>query len=108
MPYPRVIGYFGFSLQPIADFEGEAPVIARAVSIAVGIAARRLTPGSQCLPQALAAGKMLARRGVRATLYIGLLGQAHSLRPHAWLCIGRDGVIGLRGSRRARLVVCYR
>lgn len=64
--------------------EAGETAVARA-TWAVGWASR-FVPGSRCLPQALAAKVLLARRGRTACLRIGVRrGRGRRLEAHAWL-----------------------
>ncbi len=71
----------------------------RADQIVVAILrASRIVPGASCLPQAVAANRMLARNNHRSTLRIGVDKSApQGFRAHAWLeCDGRVLVGGER------------
>lgn len=59
-----------------------------------------LTPwNSNCLAQAMAVTRMLQRRGMVSTLYLGLRqDDAHELQAHAWV---RCGSVVLTGGRRS-------
>lgn len=73
--------------------EQEATV--RQVRWAVGIAARHVPWNAVCLPQAMAAKTMLARRGIASVLFLGLRrGREARVQAHAWLCSGRLYVTG--------------
>lgn len=63
--------------------------------------ARRYTPWkSNCLPQAMTAKSMLQKRGLRSTLYLGLMLEASGeVTAHAWLRCGDVYVTGGRGAR---------
>lgn len=65
-----------------------------------GVAAR--TPWtSNCLPQALAAKYMLARRGLLSTLYVGAAFSGRdALKAHAWLRCGDVPVTGGRNNEQ--------
>lgn len=57
--------------------------------------ARRLVPAASCLPQALAARSMLARRGVASDLHIGVgKDEGGHLQAHAWVEVGGRVVVG--------------
>ncbi|WP_164931324.1 lasso peptide biosynthesis B2 protein [Erythrobacter sp. HKB08] len=80
------------TLEPLDESEREAvKLVARSISRAV-----RNTPVELiCLPQALAARWMLARRGVATQLYLGTRMAAEEDREfHAWLKAGRTWVTG--------------
>ena len=65
---------------------------------AVGAASRRTPWNSNCLAQALAARRMLGRRGIGSILHLGLRkGERGRLEAHAWLRCGDLPVTGGRG-----------
>jgi hypothetical protein len=77
---------------------------------AVRTAAAGLPGPSTCLAQALAAGLLLRRRGIDATLYLGVARNAterDGFEAHAWL---RSGPLVLTGAENARYaaVASYR
>jgi hypothetical protein len=69
-----------------------------AVRQAVTIAARNVPWNSVCLPQALAAKAMLARRGCGSTFHLGAAFDSNGkLIAHAWLVAGGQVVVGAAG-----------
>ena len=69
------------------------------VGAAVVRAARTLPWDAPCLPQAMAAKAMLARRGLRTSLHLGAMpgeGEAR-ISAHAWLMFGSRTVTGRSG-----------
>lgn len=66
----------------------------RLVRQAVGRAMRNAPVGFICLPQALAARWMLARRGVASKLSIGARREDGRMALHAWLTSGEAWVTG--------------
>ncbi len=80
-----------------ATFSPAARAIAVQVSWAVQTAARYVPLGFVCLPQALAAWRMLRRRGLPTTLYFGVATDPQDgskLLTHAWLRAGDKIVTG--------------
>ena len=79
---------------------------ARRVRFAIARAARNLPTDPNCLPQALAARRMLERRGIESSLFIGAerdeQGKAHF---HAWLKVGSEWVTGLCDEERYVLLL---
>jgi hypothetical protein len=74
-----------------------------AISWAVQAAAARTPWESACLAQALTAMLMLSRRGVAATLYLGVAknkGGAEAMAAHAWLRCGESILTGAAGVER--------
>jgi Transglutaminase-like superfamily len=61
---------------------------------AVIIAARYAPWRAVCLPQAMAAKWMLARRGYSSTLYLGVSKNRAAFIAHAWLDTGGMTVVG--------------
>lgn len=60
-----------------------------------------------CLTQALAAMVMLRRRGIPATLHLGVSTSAGGLAAHAWLCCGQLILTGEGGRDRFRTIASY-
>ncbi len=78
----------------------------RRVRLAIDRARRNIPTDPNCLPQALAARRMLERRGIGAELYLGTLrDDAGVLRFHAWLKVGSEWVTGQCDERRYSLLV---
>lgn len=74
--------------------------VVREVGWAVRAAASRTPWKSACLAQAIAGKWMLARRGVQATIRLGVAKDADgTLHAHAWLCAG-DAVLTGGGQMR--------
>jgi Transglutaminase-like superfamily len=68
------------------------------VGQAVTTAARNVPWNAVCLPQALAAKAMLARRGHGSSLHLGAgVGEQGELIAHAWLVAGETIVVGAAG-----------
>jgi hypothetical protein len=78
-----------------APHPNDAPSVRRVVW-AVAAASRRLFSDRPCLPTALAARYLLARRGVATELRIGVTRDANGLDAHAWLERHGDVLIGGR------------
>jgi hypothetical protein len=75
----------------------KAVALVRSVGSAVMRAAHHVPFDAACLPQAIAAKRMLERRGVRAVMHFGVAqGLAHegSLVAHAWVEAGGIEVTG--------------
>jgi hypothetical protein len=68
-----------------------------AVGDAVTIAARNVPWNAVCLPQAMAAKAMLARRGQGSALHLGAAKASDRLTAHAWLVAGGEVVVGEAG-----------
>jgi hypothetical protein len=62
--------------------------------------ASRAIPGATCVPQALAAHRMLARRGYTSKIVIGVeRNQLNKVAAHAWVVSGDQIIIG--GTQRS-------
>lgn len=65
---------------------------------AVTTAARNAPWDAVCLPQAMAASAMLARRGCGSSLHLGAtLDAQRAIVAHAWLTVGDTVVVGAAG-----------
>lgn len=79
------------------EISAEQRALAVAVSWAVQAAARHSPVAFVCLPQAITAQRMLRRRGVASTLYLGVSPDrenAAAIAAHAWLRAGDKVVTG--------------
>ncbi|MGG0492193.1 lasso peptide biosynthesis B2 protein [Priestia megaterium] len=75
------------------------------VSKAIEIMSRHTLWESKCLVQAMAAMKMLKRRKIESTLYMGMAKDEHgALIAHAWLRSGSFYVTGSEGMERFTVV----
>ena len=61
------------------------------------VAARNVPWNAVCLPQAMAAKAMLARRGQGSSLHLGTAMAEDGLAAHAWLVAGDEIVVGEDG-----------
>lgn len=110
LPFRRIARRMGAPLRS-EDGAGDAPGVAamdparraalRAVGRAVERAARHVPWRADCLPQAMAAQRMLRRRGIPATMHFGVrMGDEacdRRMTAHAWLTVDSAGVVGARG-----------
>lgn len=111
MPFRRLAPTFG---RPQAETAGAiAPgdrAIAVQVSWAVQCAARHVPFGFVCLPQAVAAQRMLRRRGIASTLYLGVAPdrkKPDAIAAHAWLRAGDKIVTGEREAAAHRQLASF-
>ncbi len=84
--------------------------IARRVGWAVTAAARYVPWDCRCMTQAIAGWRMLARRGIFGTVYLGVAeapGHAGKLVFHAWLRCGSVFVTGGNGRLRYTVLACF-
>lgn len=106
LPFRRLAPGFGRAQGLTPDTIAPAErAVASKVSWAVQAVARHAPLGFVCLPQAIAAQRMLRRRGVASTLYLGVaLGRNEpaALTAHAWLRAGDKIVTGEIEARHHR------
>ena len=67
---------------------------AKHIAWLVRLVAGRTPWESKCLVQALTAQKMLKRRGISTTLYLGVKKENNEMKAHAWLRCGEMDVTG--------------
>ena len=93
------------AMQPQASCE--MPPAVALIRCAVQSASGYTPWTSNCLAQALAAQRMLHRRRLPSTLYIGVAKPADQpLTAHAWLCCGEAFVTGEAGWRQFTPIAC--
>ena len=88
---------------------GTDPVLADRVRRAVTLASRNVPFAAVCLPQAMAAKVMLARRGIGSSLVIGAGHDGdHAMFLHAWLESSGLTVTGAAGRSSAAPLATFR
>lgn len=82
---------------------------AREVGWAVGVAARFVPWRSVCLPQAIAAQRMLRRRGIHGRAVVGARRSATEkpIDLHVWVLVDGRPIVGGRGHATYEPVVAY-
>jgi hypothetical protein len=84
----------------VPDTGAADPELLARVRTAVTTAARNVPWNAVCLPQAMAAKAMLARRGQGSAFHLGAtLDDKSKLSAHAWLVVGDTIVVGAAGIR---------
>lgn len=111
IPFRRLAPQLGRSqAETPATLTARERALAVDVSWAVQAAARHVPLGFVCLPQAIAAQRMLRRRGVPTTLYLGVATSPEnpaSLAAHAWLRAGDKIVTGEGEAARHRVLATF-
>jgi len=108
LPFARIAPTLGRHMEetpsaPLGDRARERTV--RDVAFAIRLASRYTLWKSQCLVRALAGLKMLERRGIASTLYLGTgRDEAGKLAAHAWLRCGSYYLTGAEEMARFRVV----
>jgi hypothetical protein len=94
VPFPKLARRWGAFVPPsdpragsgLAPASEPQAAFARKVGDAVRRAARNVPFGAVCLPQAMAARRMLARRSIASVMHFGAAkGQDKPIDAHAWL-----------------------
>jgi hypothetical protein len=107
VPFRRLAPRLGRSqLESPAAQSPDAVAIARRVAWAINVAARQYPWVMNCFPRAIAAKLMLRRRGVEATLYLGVRRDA-ALKAHAWVRVGPFIVTGRQEHVRFTVVSSF-
>ena len=103
-PFRRITALMG--LRPCdapSGAESSMSAIPADIGWAVQAAAARAPWESACLAQSLTGMAMLGRRGINATLYLGVAKDdsgAEAMVAHAWLCCGELILTGAGGVER--------
>ncbi len=112
VPFRRVVEYYQLK-------QGEAAATATAIDTAtaervgwaVRIAASRTPWQSACLVQSLAAMRMLRKRGIQGTLYLGVakngVDAAEPIAAHSWLCCGSMTLTGAFADNRFTVIAKF-
>lgn len=112
VPFQRIVSRVGARLvEPAAPLAaGVAEAEASRVGWAVRAVAARTPWTSACLVQGLAAQRMLRRRRIPSTLYLGVAqdaGGRRQLDAHAWLRCGELILTGAAGYQRYTVVASF-
>ena len=78
--------------------------IVKLVSHTIHVASRYTFWESECLVKAIAGMKMLERRGIESTIYLGVAKDENGLSAHAWLRSGEFYVSGSDGMEKFTVV----
>jgi hypothetical protein len=114
--FPRLSQRFGTLVPPAEPGIGKAvthafpeqTLIAKNVSWAITRAARYTPFNAVCLPQAMAAHRMLRRRGIASVMHFGAArGQSNRLDAHAWLDAAGVEVTGYPVEERLTEIGCF-
>jgi hypothetical protein len=101
LPAPRTVRLLG-TVQPAEPVEPPGADQLREAALVGSVITRvaaRLPWRPTCLRQALAAKRMLARRGIVNRLHLGVTGAAVA-EAHAWVTVGDLAVVGRPGVER--------
>jgi hypothetical protein len=110
IPFRRIAPRLGAHMAetPLRDDVPEKRQLAKDVAMAVIRASRHVPWDAKCLVQAMAGKKMLKRKGIQSTLYLGLARKAdHDMQAHAWLRCGERIILGGRGLKHFAVVAAF-
>ncbi|HEX7055606.1 MAG TPA: lasso peptide biosynthesis B2 protein [Bacilli bacterium] len=109
LPFSRISPSLGVCMRETAmDCEPDRIALIRDISCAVRLMSRYTWWESKCLVMAIAAMKMLKRRGIESTLYLGTAKDAAgNMIAHAWLRSGSMYVTGAEFKDRFTVVATF-
>jgi hypothetical protein len=109
LPFRRIAGWLGTPGAEGPTLATDEEIrIALEVGWAVGVVARRVPWDGRCLAQALAATRMLRRRGLEGTVSLGVSqGKSSEFDAHAWLRLGSCMVTGGPGHQRFKAFTTF-
>lgn len=110
IPFRRIAPHLGahMSQTPFREEMKEQYRLAMAVALAINRASRYVPWEAKCLVQAMAGKKMLKRRGIETTLYLGLARKTDlALQAHAWLRCGDKIILGECGLKSFTVVATF-
>lgn len=109
-PFKRYVHTLGTQSSETSTESGSQEQIhtAREIRWAIHAVSRRLPWTCRCLVQAIAGKRMLQRRKIVSTLYLGVdHGVVKNLEAHAWLRCGEVIVTGGPGHERFRVLAAF-
>jgi hypothetical protein len=106
LPFAKVAPALGIPMQETPDAQlDQNRIVLKNISHAIDIMSQRTPWESKCLVKAIAGLKMLARRGIDSTLYLGTArDDSTKMIAHAWLRSGPFYVTGKEGMERFTVV----
>jgi hypothetical protein len=106
LPFSKVAPSLGVPMQETSDLPMDANRMAlRQISSAIDIMSRHTFWESKCLVKAIAGMKMLSRRQIESTLYLGTAkDESTKMIAHAWLRSGHFYVTGKEGMEKFTVV----
>ncbi|WP_396953708.1 lasso peptide biosynthesis B2 protein [Neobacillus mesonae] len=106
MPFHKIVPKLGRSMDETSFSSGNTDIkILKSVSQAVHIMSRHTFWESKCLVKAIAAMKMLERRKIESTLYLGTgKDDSGKMTAHAWLRSGPYYITGADGMEKFTVV----
>ncbi|CAN5325183.1 hypothetical protein BH09BAC6_BH09BAC6_33520 [soil metagenome] len=105
--YKKFLGIEQSAVQVLAD--DAALTDAKHVRQLVLAVCRHTPWQSECLVQAVVCKRLLNKRGIHTTLYLGVASEDNKtkLKAHAWLTLGETILTGARGHKQFKVVNFY-
>jgi hypothetical protein len=106
LPFAKVAPSLGDSMQETSNSQlDKNRIVLKNISHAIDIMSQRTYWESKCLVKAIAGLKMLARREIESTLYLGTArDESAKMIAHAWLRSGTFYVTGKEGMQKFTVV----
>jgi hypothetical protein len=106
LPFARVAPSLGVTMQETSStLLDQNRIVLKNISHAIDIMSQRTVWESKCLVKAIAGLKMLARRGIESTLYLGTArDDSAKMIAHAWLRSGSFYITGKQGMEKFTVV----
>ncbi|MFD2214030.1 lasso peptide biosynthesis B2 protein [Metabacillus endolithicus] len=106
IPFSKVVPTLGLQMEETSyDFESTNKKTLASISQAIHLMSKYTLWESQCLVKAFAAMKMLEKRGIESTLYLGTArDEFGNLIAHAWLRSGPFYITGSEGKEKFTVV----
>ena len=89
------------------ELTADQKAVAQNISSALYLMSQYTIWESECLVKAIAGMKMLERRGIESTLYLGTAKDKTGLVAHAWLRSGNYYVSGKEGNHKFTVVATF-
>jgi hypothetical protein len=108
-PFSKLVHILGEATEETVDTIDESDKeILRRVSFSVNLISKYTLWESMCLVKAIAASKMLEKRGIESTLYLGTAkDETGKMIAHAWLRSGPYYITGAEGKDKFTVVGRY-
>ncbi|MEX2461048.1 MAG: lasso peptide biosynthesis B2 protein [Paenibacillaceae bacterium] len=106
LPFAKIAPSLGVHMQETSDTQlDKNRIVLKNIAHAIDIMSQRTLWESKCLVKAIAGLKMLARRKIESTLYLGMArDDSAKMIAHAWLRSGPFYVTGKQGMEKFTVV----
>lgn len=109
LPFSKVVPSLGVAMvETDMNIEDSKKETLREVAVAINIISKYTIWESMCLVKAIAASKMLEKRGIESTLYLGTSkDETGKMIAHAWLRTGQYYITGGEGIEKFTVIGKY-